>query len=194
MSQTHPSLAQASTFKRTGHGKSTRSGALWNAAMHYIGRPATGFWLLGILALLISTPVAGAVGGFIAFVALKATSPETAWLALATFVFYGALLGGMIAWPVTCLLLPLAYLLAHRRLRAPAWIILGAAAGVLRIAGEHLTSATGLGDSTIDLTMYVAGLLGGAAAGAVFWLAAAVARPLGRKDLKAPSVTPGRPG
>lgn len=128
---------------------------------------------------LIATPLAGAVGGAVLFVGAMLGQVDTSMLLLASFLFYGALIGSLIAAPVTLVVLPAACLLLHARSRLSCWLlpVLGLLAGVMRSC-EPCKSISFSPDAHLaatlleaDHTMLLASGLGGMAAGLLFaWL------------------------
>ena len=119
---------------------------------------------------LFTTPIAGSVGGAVFWLALRLQQPEASLLLLLAFLFYGALIGSLIAAPVTLIVLPAATLLLHARPRLSRWLLplLGLLAGVLRF-GDSIAAPPGSGRAPdprdADLTLLLAGAIAGMAAG-----------------------------
>ena len=125
---------------------------------------------------LFTTPIAGSVGGAVFWLALRLQQPEASVLLLLAFLFYGALIGSLIAAPVTLLVLPAATLLLHARPRLSRWLLplLGVLAGaVVSLQTLSAPPGSGLAPSLrdADIPMLLACTGGGLLAGLMMaWL------------------------
>ena len=130
-------------------------------------RPAP-FWrrLLASLGIGLLATVAGSAVGAMLVGLLGAISEGWHVLrGLLALVFYGAIFGPVLAWPVTLVLLPAVWLFIPLRHRRYALLLAGSLAGAAVLSERVLTEA-GLGN--LSGVMVMAGAVGGLAAGVVF--------------------------
>lgn len=123
-----------------------------------------------LLTAVLATPLAGAIGGSVLYLALRMEQPEASAMLWLAFVFYGALFGSLLAWPVTLLFLPACTLLLHaRRTLSRALLPLaGLLAGTWRLIGEFpdmLSIDASRGFPDAHHVMAIAGAAGGLCAG-----------------------------
>lgn len=140
-------------------------------------------WAIRIAAALstgvLATPLAGAIGGAVLYLALLQTQPGATVLLLLTFVFYGAIFGALLAWPVTLLCLPVCTVLLHARRSLSRWLLplIGLLAGAMRFIGEFpdmLDPVAYDGVPDARHAMVVSGAAGGLLAGFLFaWIPSA---------------------
>ncbi|KFN51121.1 hypothetical protein [Arenimonas composti] len=125
---------------------------------------------LVLLLALVTTPLAGMVGGFVISSAMLISGIGSAMTVL-SFTLLGAIFGALVAWPVTLGVLPAAALLLARLPVGPrlTWLLplAGLVAGGLRVVEEPAAFAA----DTTSVTVVLAGALAGLVAGFVFQIA-----------------------
>lgn len=126
------------------------------------------FWRRLLTALgigLLATPAGSAAGAVLLGVVGAAYEGWHVLRGIPAFVLYGVILGPVLAWPVTLVVLPAVWLFFPLRHRRHALLLAGPLAGAA-VLSERVVLHDGLG--TLSGVMMAAGTLGGLVAGLVF--------------------------